>query len=430
MSTAVQLRRGTTAEHASFTGLVGETTVDTTKDTLVVHDGVAAGGHPLAKESALADKLDKSGGTMTGALTLSGAPSNSLHAATKAYVDGIVAAQDAMVFKGVIDCSANPNYPAADRGWTYRVSVAGKIGGGSGPNVEVGDIIICQTDSTASGNHATVGSAWGIIQVNIDGAVTTANLPASTAAAIHAASAETTLDGADEFGFWDSVATAFRRITFTNVLASIWAGLGALIAGGTNKATVVDADNFALADSAASNAPKRVTATQLWTNYLKSKADALYQGANTLLASIAALSVVTGDLIYGSGTGAVSRRGIGTSGQVLTVSGGLPTWADAPGGGWDMSGQSWQDVSGSRNANNTAYQNTTGKPIMVYMTITYAGTGQVGPQVSPNNSTWWPVVGGGAGSTTATLTFIVPPGYYYRTYQGSSGSKITWNEFR
>lgn len=50
MSTAVQRRRGTTAEHATFTGLVAELTVDTTKDTVVVHDGVQAGGYPLARE--------------------------------------------------------------------------------------------------------------------------------------------------------------------------------------------------------------------------------------------------------------------------------------------------------------------------------------------------------------------------------------------
>jgi len=38
-----------------------------------------------------ADLLLKSGGTMTGALTLSGAPTSDLHAATKLYVDGIAA---------------------------------------------------------------------------------------------------------------------------------------------------------------------------------------------------------------------------------------------------------------------------------------------------------------------------------------------------
>jgi hypothetical protein len=41
------LRRGTTAEHSTFTGLVGEITVDTDKDTVVVHDGVTPGGKPL-----------------------------------------------------------------------------------------------------------------------------------------------------------------------------------------------------------------------------------------------------------------------------------------------------------------------------------------------------------------------------------------------
>jgi hypothetical protein len=48
---ALQLRRGTTAQHSTFTGLVGEVTIDTDKDTIVVHDGVTAGGYPLAKAS-------------------------------------------------------------------------------------------------------------------------------------------------------------------------------------------------------------------------------------------------------------------------------------------------------------------------------------------------------------------------------------------
>jgi hypothetical protein len=40
-----------------------------------------------------------------------------------------------------------------------------------------------------------------------------------------------------------------------------------------------------------------------------------------------------GDLLYGTGSGALSRLGIGTTGQVLTVSGGLPAWATPTGGG-------------------------------------------------------------------------------------------------
>lgn len=49
----LQLKRGTTAQTSTFTGLDGEVTVDTTKKTLVVHDGSTIGGTVLAKDSAL-----------------------------------------------------------------------------------------------------------------------------------------------------------------------------------------------------------------------------------------------------------------------------------------------------------------------------------------------------------------------------------------
>ena len=51
MSTQIQTRRGTTAQHSSFTGAAGEITVDTDKNVVVVHDGSTAGGHPLQKAS-------------------------------------------------------------------------------------------------------------------------------------------------------------------------------------------------------------------------------------------------------------------------------------------------------------------------------------------------------------------------------------------
>ena len=51
MPDQLQLRGGTSTEHNSFTGVAREVTVDTTKKTLVVHDGSTAGGTPLMKES-------------------------------------------------------------------------------------------------------------------------------------------------------------------------------------------------------------------------------------------------------------------------------------------------------------------------------------------------------------------------------------------
>ena len=51
MAKRLQLRGGTTSQHSTFTGALREVTVDTDKDTLVVHDGATAGGFPLAKYS-------------------------------------------------------------------------------------------------------------------------------------------------------------------------------------------------------------------------------------------------------------------------------------------------------------------------------------------------------------------------------------------
>ena len=53
MATAIQRRRGTATQHSSFTGLAGEITIDTTNNTVRVHDGSTAGGHRLAKYSEI-----------------------------------------------------------------------------------------------------------------------------------------------------------------------------------------------------------------------------------------------------------------------------------------------------------------------------------------------------------------------------------------
>ena len=60
MGIAIQYRRGTTTETSSFTGLLGEMTIDITKFVCVVHDGTTVGGwamsrydhtHPIATDS-------------------------------------------------------------------------------------------------------------------------------------------------------------------------------------------------------------------------------------------------------------------------------------------------------------------------------------------------------------------------------------------
>jgi len=50
-------------------------------------------------------------------------------------------------------------------------------------------------------------------------------------------------------------------------------------------------------------------------------------GDVTITNSMATTITTNGDLIYGTGSGTFTRRGIGSTGQILTVSGGVPTWA-------------------------------------------------------------------------------------------------------
>ena len=80
MAVQLQLRQGTTTEHNTFKGAVGEVTVDTTKDVPVVHDGVTVGGHPVASK-ANADgtiSLIKKDGTSAGTINALGLFNNTL----------------------------------------------------------------------------------------------------------------------------------------------------------------------------------------------------------------------------------------------------------------------------------------------------------------------------------------------------------------
>jgi hypothetical protein len=178
------------------------------------------------------------------------AGTNTTQIATTAYVVAEIlarlASNDAMLYKGAIDASTNPNYPAADAGHTYRISVAGKIGGASGANVEAGDIIISHVDGSAGGTQAAVGADWDIIQVNIDGAVTVNGTQTLTNKTINAdnntitnigsseviadiitgQTEETTIAGGDYILIWDASASALRRMSRTNFVAGITGTVG------------------------------------------------------------------------------------------------------------------------------------------------------------------------------------------------------------
>ena len=136
MPTILQLRRGTTAENAAYTGAAGEITVDTTLNKVLLHDGSTAGGAAtvgnlqgniqLGKTAAGEIDtssgnltIDSAGGTVTvddnlvvsGNLTVSG---------TTTTVDSTtVSIQNAFVFEGATDDAFETTLttvdPTADR---------------------------------------------------------------------------------------------------------------------------------------------------------------------------------------------------------------------------------------------------------------------------------------------------------------------------
>lgn len=70
---------------------------------------------------------------------------------------------DALVFKGALPTD---HFPAANAGWTYKVTTAGTV---DGVVLQVGDTAICTVDSTPS----TTPANWLILQTNVDQATTT-----------------------------------------------------------------------------------------------------------------------------------------------------------------------------------------------------------------------------------------------------------------
>jgi hypothetical protein len=130
MATAIQRRRGTTSQHASFTGLVGEITIDTDLKTIRVHDGATAGGFALARADG--------GVQYTGNLIPSANNTYSLGSATSVWKDIYVGA-NTLFIDGVALTVANGSLLVGGVGVTGDITAVtagdGLTGGGSSGDV-------------------------------------------------------------------------------------------------------------------------------------------------------------------------------------------------------------------------------------------------------------------------------------------------------
>ena len=148
MAKKLQLRRGTTTQHGSFTGAEGEVTIDTTKDTAVVHDGSNAGGTPLAKEdltnvssSTIAGRLsnDSIAPAKIGAGTL---PSD-VTVASANLVDGTIVNADVNASAAIDGTKISPNFG------NQSVSTTGSLASGS---AEVSALTVSHTNPSVTLN--------------------------------------------------------------------------------------------------------------------------------------------------------------------------------------------------------------------------------------------------------------------------------------
>lgn len=141
MANTIQIRRGAESGLSTLTLAVGELAFTT--DTYRAYAG-SSGGNKLIGE---ADFVKLSGSTMTGLLTLSGAPSSDLHAATKAYVDGLI--------QGI---KAKPSVKVASTG-NLTLSGTQTV---DGIALSVGDRVLVKLQTTTSQNgvYVVASGAW------------------------------------------------------------------------------------------------------------------------------------------------------------------------------------------------------------------------------------------------------------------------------
>ena len=233
---------------------------------------------------------------------------------------------------------------------------------------------------------------------------------------------------------WNLPTVGGDQDTWGNLLNSNWSSLDTLLGGVTNV-------EFQILDGAT------ITTTEL--NYLSGATSNIQNQINSIVAAagqvpdtrlISAGSGLTGggDLsadrtishadtssqtsVSNSGNTYIQGVALDGYGHVTSITSGTITIPEGIG-----ESQSWQNVAGSR-ANNTQYQNTTSKPIMVFVTggavsgttyiIAYAGSSSASAIIGRNDARYG----------NPSVSFIVPSGHFYKV---DAPAGITyWTELR
>ena len=173
MPTILQLRRGTTAENAAYTGSAGEITVDTTLDKVILHDGSTAGGTTVGNlqgniqlGKTAAGEIDTSSGNLTidsagGTITLDDnvtISGNLTVSGTTTTVDSTtISIQNAFVFEGATDDAHETTLTTVDPTGDRTISLPNATG--TIVLKDTTDTLTNKTITSAVLNTAVSGSA-------------------------------------------------------------------------------------------------------------------------------------------------------------------------------------------------------------------------------------------------------------------------------
>ena len=168
----------------------------------------------------------------------------------------------------------------------------------------------------------------------------------------------------DTNGLWYYDGAAWVASGATGDIGGVTAGTG-ISGGGTSGTVTVSIDTAVTVD--------KTTAQTLTNKTLTSPA---------LTTPTISTLTTNGDVLYGTGSGALSRLGIGSTSQVLTVTGGVPVWA-TPAGGGGMTLLSTTSLSSSATISSIsgAYKTLVG---VVYGMLNNTADGEF--TIKPNNS--------------------------------------------
>jgi len=269
-----------------------------------------------------------------------------------------------------------------------------------------GILLVRGDDYTATNGTSITGlaalSASDFVQVNCYNNFSVASVPTTsltgTVTNAQLANSAITING--------SSVSLGGSVTLAGDIESVTAS-SPLTGGGTSGTVTIGIQSASTSQSGAVQLTDSTSSTSTTTAATPASVKSSYDLANAAIPKN--LTTTTGDIIYASGANTPARLGIGSTGQVLTVSGGIPSWA-APASSGGMTLLSTTTVSGSPSTISATSINQSYKELFILITGIglNAAYGNINVTFNSNTSNYRSVVMSTATNTITSTSNNVP----------------------